>query len=497
MDFIKIPFLSFFKAHLFGISLLSIIVLSFFLRFYNYENRWGLAADQARDVIIAREAIRAHSIPMIGPFASAGQFVYGPQWYWILMVMVGLFPFAVITPWIIQTLLFVGIIWLMIRLGEELENKWFGLLLGLFTAISTAQIMNSTNLTQPSIVGIFSFLALYFFIKYIKNSTKIYAFLLAFTVATAVNIHFQAIGLLVLIPLAFIFDNTRNIRKALIMLIGTTIPFIPLIYFDLTNNFFESRNLIDYYLYGQYRIYIPNRWLTYVGVYWPDAWSKIIGGKIVLGYIITVSLVLGVTFAFFKKKLKKTHLAIIVAFLIIFFLLRYFRGERIESYLVFLHPFILFLTGWTCLQLYRFKKVVGISLFLIIFFLTVELDILEINKGENLTAIQAKNWTNKLKNDFLKDTFAVFDYKLKDRAKSFPLVLYLEQGGKINDNGKKIGFYIATSETNFDHPAIIGSKGTYQILNLDSSTSAQLSKEGWALINPSQIYRSTIEWYKK
>jgi len=496
MDFTKIPFLSFLRAHWFGVSVLLIVILSFYLRFYNYENRWGLAIDQARDVIIAREALKSHLLPLIGPFASAGQFVYGPQWYWILMIMVGIFPFAVITPWIIQSLLYVGVVWLMILIGKEMEGKGFGLVLGLFTAISTAQILNSTNLVQPSLVGIFSFLSLYFFIKYIKSGSNTYAFLMAFVVATEVNIHFQAISLLVLVPLSFILDNARSIRKAWIMLTGTIIPFIPLIYFDLTNNFFESRNWIDYFLYGQYRIYVPNRWLTYIGVYWPNEWSKIIGGETLLGYVTVASLACGAAIAFFRKKLKKTFFAIIAVFFIIFFLLRFYRGERIDSYLVFLHPFVIVLTGWSCLQLYKLRKVVGISLFLVIVLTTFRLDLLEIKKGENITVVQVSNWADKLKSDFPKDTFAVFDYMHKDREKSFPLILFLDQSGKISDNGKKIGFYITTSETEFGYPAIIGKKGEFQIVNLDSSTSAQLSKEGWSFINPSQIYQATIEWYK-
>ena len=36
------------------IALLLVIVLAFLLRFANYQNRWGLAYDQARDVIVAR-----------------------------------------------------------------------------------------------------------------------------------------------------------------------------------------------------------------------------------------------------------------------------------------------------------------------------------------------------------------------------------------------------------------------------------------------------------
>lgn len=51
-----------------------IVLLSFFLRFYRYSDRWGLAYDQIHDVMIARHAIESIQIPLLGPFSSAGPF---------------------------------------------------------------------------------------------------------------------------------------------------------------------------------------------------------------------------------------------------------------------------------------------------------------------------------------------------------------------------------------------------------------------------------------
>src|SRR3990170_3035674 len=124
----------------FVIGIFLLVFFAAFLRFVNFENRWGLAYDQARDVLVAREAIQEQKLPLIGPFASAGQFVYGPQWYWILMLLIGIYPFWLLTPWVLQALLYVGVVLLMILIGHEVQGKRFGLLLGLLTAVSTAQI---------------------------------------------------------------------------------------------------------------------------------------------------------------------------------------------------------------------------------------------------------------------------------------------------------------------------------------------------------------------
>lgn len=490
-------FLSFLKAHKYEVAVFLIILVAFVLRFLNFGNRWGLAYDQARDVLVAREALKSFALPLIGPFASAGQFVYGPQWFWILMAMVFVYPFSVITPWVVLTLLYVVIVWIMIVIGRDIHSKKFGLVLGVLTAISGAEIANSTNLTSPSMVGIFSILSIYFFVRYIKTGFIKNAFWMAIMVTTSINIHFQAIGLLILVPISFLLDKSKSLRKLFYLLGGVIIPFVPLILFDITNNFFESRNWIEYIRHGQYLIYVPNRWLTYAGLYWPNSWAKIIGGEAFIAYIIislfAVLIVIGVVL----RKLPKTMFALVLSFLSIFLMLRYYRGERIDSNLAFVYPFILIFTGWVVMQVLKSNRIVGFALILLIVVFTLKADISQIKNGENLTAIQIKDWGGTLIDKFPNQKFFVYDYQYKNVHKSLPLVLFLENKGKIDDKGLKIGFYIATSKTNFKYPAIIGGRGGYQVLNLDATTSAHLSYEGWANINTSQIYKSTVEWYKK
>lgn len=491
-----LKFFSFLKTHKYGVTVFLIILLAFILRFYNYENRLGLAYDQARDVLVAREALKSFTLPLIGPFASAGQFVYGPQWFWILMGMVFIYPFSVITPWVVLTLLYVAIVWLMVVIGRDIYSKKFGLVLGAITAISGAEIANSTNLTSPSMVGIFGVLSIYFFVRYIKTGFIKNAFWMTIMIATSINIHFQAIGLLILIPISFLLDKSKNLRKLFYILFGVIIPFIPLIFFDITNNFFESRNWIEYIRHGQYLIYVPNRWLTYAGVYWPSSWVKIIGGEIFLGYIIPALLAIFIIISVILRKLPKVMLALAISFFSIFLMLRYYRGERIDSNLVFLHPFVLIFTGWVVIQVLKLNRIIGFALILLIVVFTLRSDFSQIKNSENLTSIQIEDWGGTLIDKFPDQKFSVYAYQYRNVHKGLPLVLFLENKGKIDDKGLKIGFYIATSKTNFKYSAIIGGRGGYQILNLDATSSAHLSKEEWAPINTKQIYKSTVEWYK-
>ena len=53
-----------------------------------------------------------------------------------------------------------------------------------------------------------------------------------------------------------------------------------------------------------------------------------------------------------------------------------------------------------------------------------------------------------------------------------------------------------TVDKSLKRTVINGNEGGHQIVNLNSSTSAQLENEGWVFVNPSAIYKSTEEWYK-
>lgn len=484
------------KKYWFSLCIALIIVLATLLRFYNFENRWGLAYDQARDVLVAQEALKRLELPLIGPFSSAGQFVYGPQWFWVLMVMISLYPYSLITPWVVQVLLFIAITYVMIHLGKEIEGQLFALLVGCLIAVSPGQIAQSTNLTSPSMVGIFSILSLYLFILYFNKPSGMYAFLLGFLISTSINIHFQAIGLLAFVPVSLLFTKWKA-KNIVFMGIGLLVPFIPLIIFDLKTNFYESRGIIDYYLYGQHRIYVPNRWLTYAGVFWPNAWSRIIGGNAMVGYIILFLFSILLVYKTYKRRLSKLFLALLINFFLIFVMLRYYKGERYDSYIVFLHPFVFLFTAWVLLHVAKINRFLGILLFCVVIGMSLESDFREITTATNESARRSYYWKNFLVSTYPDKKFAFYDYRHQGTAYSFPLVLFLEADGKLADNGYRIGFGTPAEKDQPHLPQIKGNKLGFDIRDLNNSSPAQLMKDEWAFINPSEVYQSTEEWYRK
>lgn len=483
----------------FVVYLIGILSLSIFLRFYNYENRFGLAYDQAHDAVIARYAIEQKLIPLVGPFSSAGPFQTGGEWYWFIMVGNLLFPALVSSPWIFLTLTYVLFVFLIIKIGEKLIDKTFGLIAGALAAVSTAQIAQSTNLTNQGPEAIVALAAIWSAISYIREKKPLYLFLLGFFVSLGISIHLQAVALGTLILFTILFTGVPELRFFAALILGLLIPFVPILIFDAQNDFVNSGNMLRYFLHDQYKIpfeALGRRWLTYAGVFWPAAWGYITSGSTILGYLVVLGVILTSVYELLTQKINKTILLLLVSFFSMFVILRYIRTPLYDSYLTFLHPFVLLLTAWIILFAYKKKKIFGLIFMIIILSGSLYKDFYEITYHGNITRQIVRIWQEKLIKKYPNDKFVFYDYKYKYRDVSVPLVLYMYYDGKIDNGGRKIGIGVGTDREPIYNKVVIGEKGGYQLFDLDASNSATLERAGWINVNPSYIYNSTENWRK-
>ena len=490
----------FLKSHRFGVCVFFILIFATVLRFYNYENRWGLAYDQAHDSIVARYALENYKTPLVGPFSSAGPFQTGGEWYWFIMVATVFYPNAVITPWVVLTLLHVLFVLLIIFVGKELVNEKFGLIVGLLATVSTAQIAQATNLTNQSPLAIVSLCAIWSMIIYVKTKKLKYLFLLALFVSLASTIHLQGAALIILVPITIIFTRPPLIKGIIVLLFGIFIPLIPLILFDMQNNFVNSHSMLKYYLYDQYKISLDvlgRRWLTFLGIFLPNAWSHIIGGNLILGYIIMILSGVAIVYNFLKSQLSKEWYILIISFLGMLVLVRYIRAPLFDSFIVFTHPFILLFTALAIFSICKKNVLIGLSFMLLIAIGSFFKDIKEIKLATNYLAPWSREQEKVLIRNFPNHKFAIYDFKNKTGGVSLPLVLFLNVDKKIDDEGIKLGVVISTNGAQFKYPIVFGDKEGYKILNLNNSNNTQLRNEGWVFVNPSKVYKSTEEWHSK
>jgi hypothetical protein len=491
--------LSKFTKNWYSIGIFLIIILGFFLRFYNYDNRWGLGFDQAHDAIIGRYTFENFKIPLVGPFSSGAQFQASGIWYVFIALATMVFPSAIITPWIILTVCFVLFIYLMIRVGKIMEGDVFALIVGLFVAISPSQVAQSLNLSLTSPMAFISLGAIYSMLKYVKTKNNKYLFLLSLFTSLGPTTHLSGSLLLIFLAITIIFTKSWSIKKLAIVLMGLIIPAIPLVIFDLRNDFVNTNGLLNSLFHNQFKIsyeVLGRRWLTYIGVFWPSAWGYVIGGNKFLGLTFILGGSLVFIWQFLKKRLKKEWAILLISSILMVGAIRYVRTPIFYSYIIFLHPFMFFISGYLVYFLFLKRKIILWMLLLVTMTFSIHKVMSEAIFSTNNTIMAAKELENDLDNRFPNQKFAFYDKQYKNVHQSLPLVLLLYTHKKIDDKGITLGIRSATTSAEFELMQVVSNKFGYQIIDLSASRSADIIKGGWVFVNPSAIYKSTEEWYK-
>lgn len=486
----------FIKKHYFTISLLIIFFLGFFLRFWNYSNRFGLAYDQAHDVLVAREALRQVKIPLVGPFSSAGPFQTSGTWYWIIMFGSALYMNSILTPWIVMTLLSSLTILLAGYFGKRIIGNTFGLLLALFMAISTAQVEQSINLTNQTPIPIFSFLAVIFAFFYLQKNRNIYAFCLGLTSAFAASIHLQGVAIALLVFWTFLMNGKVRIKSYIYAILGAVIPFLPLLLWDSAHGYVNFKNMFTYYTKDQFTISLDvlgRRWLTYGTKFLPQEWSHIIGGFPWVAVLVAILAVFFFMFILIKRKITKSWVVLFFTFASMIILVRYMRVPIFSSFITFIHPYILLITAWVSLELLKRNKIIGLFITLLIVIGTGIKTTNEVfGPKYNWTAFHSKNIRQYLVDTYPGKKFSVYDLQYLEVGRSVPFVLYMDEWNLLSENGMKVGF-IRQQNQGLLHTDILLTKPGL-ISDLSSSSSAILKRDGWIPVSAKRIYTETEEW---
>lgn len=497
------------------LAIILIFSLSIFLRIYGFNNRWGLASDDTREVLIAKEAIQRGEIPIIGPFSSAGPFVFGPIFYWIIIGSYIILPFTVTAPWIATILFSIFNVIILMLIGYFIGGKRLSLIIGIFAATSAQFSFRATVLTPHTYFATAACLLLLFFILLWKTKKLLYAFLMGLSLGLAINFHFQSLNyFLFLFAILFIpkFSIKRKIIAFLIMVIGVIFPMLPILVWDSQQNFANLNNILDYMFIGQYRIYMPNSWRLFIFNYFPIYWSTLVAGYMPGSLFIMFTTFIGMIYLLLKKKVSLLICVIGGIFLIMTLINRYYRGERFEGYMIYFAPFIFIFTSLVCNMFFEPKKnfemfykkgssgkvytyisyLIGIILIgIVVIGNLMHSWNLIITYTNNSSEIQSV--ARKLQNRYPNESFAVYDYKWQRSNRSYPLVLFLSLDKKISKNGRKIA---VCSSNCLEKSDVIGEFLDVKIYNAEGEKN--LIKRGFVKVNGSDIYDDLItRWTKK
>lgn len=487
------------KNRYFILAVSLIILLALVLRFYDYPQRYAMGADQAGFAIQAKYSVENFKLPMLGPFSSGAPFQTGGEWYWLVMLGY-LLPFHYLSPWILLTISNIIFIVLIIYFSKELIDEKFALIVGLFAALSAAQLTQSLNLTNQSPQAIFSLLAFWFAYKLIKTSKPIYALLTGLMIGVAAAIHLQGGALVGIIIMTVLVLRSRDIKVYINFFLGLLIPWIPVLIKDTQNNFYNTTNMFKYYLMNENPIpyeALGRRWLTFAFDFIPNSWSLVIGGNFYLTYLIITLSVLIFAYLLFKRKLKKEWIVVYGVLLLSFVLLRYTRTPIFESYIVFIHPFIYLLTAFVVYTLYKFNKYLGFGLLILIVFFSFNKGVSEI-KATTHAKVQYSETVNRLIQEYPNTKFRIYDNDYKTPSATHPIAFYLYSRDLLSNDGQKIGF---SMDSSFDQDGrykkiLIQNKMGTGIYDLSNLSENELEEQKWIIVSPDRMYRVTQNWYK-
>lgn len=477
------------KISPYTIALLLILLIALFWRFVNYNQRWVLNQDQARDTTIAIHAIRNQKLPLIGSPSSAGPFSFGPLYDWLVISSTILFPFTS-GPWVAFTLLSTSTVFVFFLIGKTHANKRLGIFMALIAAFSSAHIANAPDMLNTVIVAFFTSLAFLSLFKFHKKKELKYLIFLGFSVGTAINCHFQSLGLLSLLLLTTLINNSsllKKIRFAIYQGTGLLLSFLPLIFFDINQNFVWIKSVLDYYLRGQNKFYIPVRWLTDLRDFWPQLWGQIITNFPSSGYFFLLLALISL-FLLLKKKKQESFAwwTIVCSLLIQIVLIRYYKGVRSPEYLIAFQIYFIFFTSWSLWSIFKKQKIIGLALTsLVIITCTVS----------NLKIIQQKSQAQlilSMRDDLFRHyPNTSFSFYTKDGPDmvNLPVFYLLYREEKISNEGQKIGTCRKKTENICPSAEkIITTNERYTLYNLSHLSVQELSQLGYKNYTSEKIY---------
>lgn len=502
---------SWLKNRPFLLGVIVIVIFAAIIRFYALPSHISIGGDDARDIAIAKESIRLHTLPRFGSFSSAGPFVFGPLFYWVLILSYVLIPYNLFAPWIMTVIASLGMVIVMMVIGKRIGGTQLGLILGVLTAFSPQLAIRSAVVGQHTYVAIFTSLAILFLTLLWQQPRKLFAFLLGAMIGIAVNMHYQALNLFVLIPFIFLIPRVGLKRKIIFVIIavaGILVPSLPLLAWDARQEFANTRNILDYFLIAQYRLYVPNSWRIFLLSFLPTFWSYVVGGWYQLGIgAIVISGIGGLlSLKNDRSRLTTCLCAIVGVFLLIN---RYYHGERSEGYFLYVTPFIVLITGigistiatWVGKSFGKQKKFIHLD-YLLIFILIVPFMIgglmrVGLSNGKQQSITDIFNTVAAIKNERPGKTFALYGEHFNNYNQTTAISAFLQDQHRESSEGIAIGVFCPGAYKKNKYPVITTLVNGCKIDDLSSLNKQALKKNGWVLISQQSLYQDLIGHWEK
>ncbi len=185
-----------------------------------------------------------------------------------------------------------------------------------------------------------------------------------------------------------------------------------------------------------------------------------------------------------------------MVFTVQFILMRYFRGEKYDGYLVYLHSLIFLLVGWAIYQVIKAQKFLGgvILLALLVSGIYFSLPILDWNNDVASFEPVAQK---------ISTPVAVYARNLSSSNCAYSLAAYLEMKNKNDDSGLPIGVCLYNLDNCQAPGAVEIANVNFQndicvIADLSKVPRENLTKKNdWYDFSTLAVYDDVQNWWKK
>jgi len=228
------------------------------LRFSNFQNPGGWDSDQGSQMLALWHAVQTRQLPQLGPGASVGGFHHGALYYDLLLPSAWLGngdPRWVQAELSLLGLLMIPVLWWVAR---SMAGRAAGLITALLTAVLASTVNFSTFIWNPTMVGFGAAIVLLGVWQAWHSRRPSWWVVAAAGLAVAGQAHVLAWVLAVPVVLAWLADLRRNsgperrrvLRWALVGAALIVVTYLPLVAYELTHGFSETRGILHFIFKG-------------------------------------------------------------------------------------------------------------------------------------------------------------------------------------------------------------------------------------------------------
>lgn len=230
-------------------SLLLIIGLAAFFRFWQLGLTQYFTYDQARDYLIVKRIIINHKFTLIGPTVLIPGVYLPPFYYYSLVPALFFSNFHLIGPDVYTAFLGTLTVLIFYLLAKDIFGQLTAVLTSLIFASLPLVVVASRHAWNPNATQLFSLLVFAFLWQFVKDKNWTWFYFALVALGWGLNLHFSMIMLLPL-TLGVFFLGVRKKRsrlsEALIGCLILAIFLFPLLLFEFRHGFLITHNLASF-----------------------------------------------------------------------------------------------------------------------------------------------------------------------------------------------------------------------------------------------------------